>query len=207
MPSLKKGPHKKGDYRKMCKSEWAIFFRRWLANPLRLGAVFPSSKALSHAMAKEALALTCEEDFIIEIGAGTGRFTEALLDAGVPPQRLICIEIDPQLGRYVQEKFPMVQVIVGDACHLSSLLPQEYHGKINVIVSAIPMISLPKAIGEQIISQCLSILKPSGTFLQMTYNLFSSISSSTFHLNKRRVAFVFRNFPPATVWAYNRKAA
>jgi len=54
-----------------------LFARRWLKDPMKVGAVAPSSPVLARAMVK-ALDLepgqTC-----LEIGPGTGAFTEHLI--------------------------------------------------------------------------------------------------------------------------------
>ena len=55
-----------------------LFARRWLKDPMKVGAVAPSSPVLARAMVK-ALDLepgqTC-----LEIGPGTGAFTEHLIE-------------------------------------------------------------------------------------------------------------------------------
>ena len=186
--------------------ELALFFKRWAANPLQLGAIFPSSLSLSRAIAKEVMQNFRLEDgeYILELGAGTGRFTKALIEAGIPEERLICIEIDQTLVDYLVKKFPTAKIIMGNACYLDSIIASEIHKKISTVVSGIPMMNIPAIIQRSIIEGCFKVLKSAGQIVQFTYSPFSSIKVQPLNLHKRRVKTVLKNFPPATVWAYTR---
>ncbi len=182
--------------------EQLLFFRRWVKNPLKMGAVAPSSKFLAKAMA--AATFQNKNDIIVELGGGTGSFTEALCAAGVLEKNLYVIEIDPELCQYLRARFPNVTIIQGDAQNLKKILPPEIHGKVESIISGIPFLSLPIKIRHNIIKSCFQVLKPKGQFVQFTYGLKSSLPTKKFDLNKERMEYVFLNFPPATVWRYWR---
>ncbi|MGL4426986.1 MAG: class I SAM-dependent methyltransferase [Alphaproteobacteria bacterium] len=186
--------------------EKVLFFKRWLDKPFQLGALFPSSKVLARAVAQHVVREQLQErEYILEIGAGTGSFTQALLEAGVEPHRLICIEVDQQLYEYMKRRFPKVHVIWGNACQLKQLLPEHLHQNIALVLSGIPMMSVPPMIRDDIIEGCFHVLKPGGKIFQFTYSPFSSVSSKNYRLKQQRLGTVFRNFPPATVWSYERQ--
>ena len=48
----------------------AMFFRRWLANPLQMGSVVPSSAALCQRIVQHARRVA--DEAVLELGAGTG---------------------------------------------------------------------------------------------------------------------------------------
>ena len=150
--------------------------------------------------------LILQGHYVLEIGAGTGSFTQALLDAGVPAKQLISVELDPKLFSYLESRFPDVTCLCGDASDLQSLLPKHLASKIATVVSGTPMISVPFKVQQAIITSSFSLLSESGIFYQFTYSPFSSIPANAFKLVKRRVGTVFFNVPPATVWAYRRPA-
>src|SRR5580765_5793457 len=100
----------------------AMFFRRWLANPLQMGSVIPSSEALCRRIVRHTR--RAEDEAVLELGAGTGVISRALLEGGVPPERLIVVEIVPQMATHLREMLPGVAVLEGDARALSTLLPQ-----------------------------------------------------------------------------------
>ena len=57
-----------------------LFLRRWLANPLQMGSIIPSSPALGRQVAR--LIERHEDEVVLELGAGTGAITRALLAGG-----------------------------------------------------------------------------------------------------------------------------
>src|SRR6266700_3646147 len=62
----------------------ALFLKRWLRRPLAMGAVMPSGRLLAAAMAKTTKAvLEGRPGHVVELGAGTGEVTKALLAAGI----------------------------------------------------------------------------------------------------------------------------
>lgn len=186
--------------------EKVLFFKRWLEKPFQLGALFPSSKKLAQWTAQQVLKeyKATDRQYILEIGAGTGSFTQALIDAGIEPDRLICVEVDHELYLYLKQRFPKVHVIWGNASNLRQLIPQQLHQHIDLIVSGIPMVSIPKLTRDDIIEGCFQVLKPGGKIFQFTYSPFSSVCPKSYRLKQKRLGVVFRNFPPATVWSYER---
>ena len=74
----------------------AMFFRRWLANPLQMGSVIPSSAALCQRLVRHTR--RAPDEAVLELGAGTGVISRALLEGGVPPERLIVVEIVPEMA-------------------------------------------------------------------------------------------------------------
>ncbi|BDB96538.1 hypothetical protein HYD_6710 [Candidatus Hydrogenosomobacter endosymbioticus] len=143
-------------------------------------------------------------DYVLELGCGTGRFTRALIEAGIPEENLVCVEIDGELFNYLAGEFKKARVIRGNACDMMSIIPGELIGKIGVVVSGIPMINLPHVVQKAIVDGCMNVMRPRGEIIQFTYSPLASLNTSLLGLRKRKVATVFRNFPPATVWAYER---
>lgn len=66
-----------------------LFFRAWLSAPLRVASVTPSGRALSSLMTVE---ISAQTGIVIEVGPGTGVFTEALLKRGVAEENLVPAE-------------------------------------------------------------------------------------------------------------------
>jgi len=62
-----------------------VFFRSWLRDPFRVGAVAPSSRWLAKLMATDVHAGAC----VVELGAGTGTLTTALVESGVRHEDLV----------------------------------------------------------------------------------------------------------------------
>lgn len=186
------------------EGEIALFLRRWLANPLGIGAIAPSAPALARRMARETLVR--DGEWVIELGPGTGSVTRALLAAGVPEDRLILIERDRQLHDYLARRFPAATLIHGDARRLARVLPPSCRGRVSTVVSSLPLVSLPKRSRDAIVNGAFAVLAPGGRFVQYTYGLFSPLPRKALGLEGRKVAFAGINLPPASVWRYTRPA-
>jgi phosphatidylethanolamine/phosphatidyl-N-methylethanolamine N-methyltransferase len=179
-----------------------LFLKRFLKSPRQLGAVAPSSRHLGALLAKHAN--SNDGSPIVELGGGTGSLTKAMIKEGIDPARIYVIELDPALAAYLKSNMPHVNVIHGDAVHLETILPSEIIGKVRRVVSGLPMINIPEGIRKQILDSCFQIMSEGGLFLQYTYSPKSSINEKVYQLQKKRIGTVFRNLPPATVWAYSR---
>jgi phosphatidylethanolamine/phosphatidyl-N-methylethanolamine N-methyltransferase len=184
--------------------EELLFFRRWIANPLKVGALLPSSRALARLVARNVE--IGPDDAVIEVGAGTGSITKALVSAGIPRDRLFVIEIDADLCTYLRKQFPQVQIIHGDAGRLLDIVPSRWHGRVSTVISGIPMITLPFDAQQRLIRSWFSITKPGGQMLQYTYSLISPIPEARLGLNVRRCGMAFLNVPPASVFSYRKTA-
>ncbi len=180
--------------------EELLFFRRWIANPLKVGALLPSSPALARLLARNVE--IGPDDAVIEVGAGTGSITKALVSADIPRERLFVIEIDADMCTYLRKQFPQVQIIHGDAGRLADIVPSRWHGKVSTVVSGIPMITLPFEAQQRLIKSWFSITKPGGQMLQYTYSLISPIPEAKLGLSVRRRGMAVLNVPPASVFSY-----
>src|SRR5579864_8176667 len=96
------------------------FIRSWIEKPLSTGAVMPSSKALARTMARYVDPQSSGP--VIELGPGTGPVTEALVQHGVDPARLVLVEFNPSFCRLLRTRYPQATVVQGDAYRLRRLL-------------------------------------------------------------------------------------
>ena len=186
------------------RGDYALFFGLWLQKPLQIAAVAPSGKRLAQVMAELV-------DFnrpgpILELGAGTGSLTRGLLQAGCPRHRLIALEREPRLAAALQRSFPGIATIVGDATALGEHFAQLGIDRLCAVVSSLPIKWFPVAAQRAVVEPCLKLLGPGGVFLQMTNAFASPIAIEPLGIAGERIAHVWRNLPPAQVWAYSRLA-
>lgn len=186
--------------RRLKNSENLLFLKRLIKNPRSLGAITPSSKSLARFICRHIDYK--DGDYVVEIGAGTGSFTRAILQSGVPASKLIVLELDKELAQYLRLNFPDVQIIHGNATILETLIPADVIGNVRTIVSGIPMVNVPKKVQKEIIDSCFRILGEGGGILQFTYGPVSPISAESFGFFAQKLGRVLQNFPPATVWRY-----
>ena len=97
------------------KTGGVSFLRAWAADPGGVGAVAPSGPALAKLIARE---ITSRSAPVIELGPGTGVFTDALLARGVREEDLTLIESHTGFARLLEARFPEARVIEMDAVRL-----------------------------------------------------------------------------------------
>ena len=180
------------------------FLKAFIANPCAIGSVIPSSKALANEMASHAC--LSKNEIVLELGAGTGVITQAILASGIQPNNLIVIEYSPELVKKLRPLFPGVQIIEGDAGNLQKLLCHEKR-PIKAVISSLPLRSLPKTLTNSILQQISQLLPEGGKYIQYTYsftkNKFKPLSNCRLSLSKR----IWMNFPPARIDVMTKHSA
>ena len=178
----------------------SLFGQEVLSDPRRIGATCPSGPWLGRRMASHIPA--DHRGPIIELGAGTGPVTRALLDSGIPPERLFPVEQSPRLAEHLQKRFPGVQIIRGDARHLGAMLEEHTREKVRYIVSCLPFRSLPPEPGEAILQEAARVLGEGGRFIQFTYDLRNCRFPLFRRFTLESTSVVWNNLPPARVNVY-----
>lgn len=182
------------------KNAW-LLIKELYQHPNNIGAVYPSSDTLATKMANQVP--LNHPGVVIEIGAGTGPITKALLQRGIDANRLIVIENSYTLYDHLRKRFPQIQIIAGDAVDLELLLPRDI--KINAIVSSLPLRSLPPKKVVQILEQFHKILTSDGLLIQYTYDIFSRKERYLSQFKLRHTYPVWLNLPPAKVQVFSKK--
>jgi phosphatidylethanolamine/phosphatidyl-N-methylethanolamine N-methyltransferase len=183
------------------------FFRQWLHDPVKVAAISPSGHQLAQLMVAQ-LPVGCSR--VIEVGAGTGVFTRALLDVGIPPSQLLVVEINPDLAALLRNRFPGVAVACADARHVDKLAAQ--YGLIDgdrpgAVVSGLGMLLMNTDLRCEILRAAFAALDDDGRFIQFTYGPCGPVrrrERDALGLRVQRAGIAVRNVPPATVYVYQR---
>ena len=183
-------------WRKTRQSAPALFMREVLSNPRFMGAACPSSQQLAASMA--ALLPHRFDGHVVELGAGTGVITAALLKRGVRPHQLMVVERSPLLAAHLRRRFPQITVIQGDAADLASII-SDYQVRVGAAISSLPLRSLKPETVRAIMSQIDRVLGPNGLFIQYTYALGALPSTLPRRFKPVRSRIIWRNLPPARV--------
>lgn len=186
------------------------FFRQWLKNPLRVAAISPSSQQLARQMMSE-LPRQCRR--VIELGGGTGVFTQALLDHGIAPDDLLVLELNEELHQHLVRQFAGVHVVCGDASNLAAIAGSAGFGgddAADAIVSGLGLLSMQRQMQQAILQAAFDCLRPGGRFVQFTYGPANPVTREVLDalgLTARRASFTWWNVPPATVYVYQRRVS
>jgi phosphatidylethanolamine/phosphatidyl-N-methylethanolamine N-methyltransferase len=176
------------------------FLRALFTRPKTVGAVLPSSPALARAIARQ---VHPHSGPVLEIGAGTGVVSEALLERGVPSGQLTLLEYDCDLARHLKARFPEVQVIQGDAFDLTHSLGPRHAAPFGAIVSGLPLLNHPPVRRRAFMEGVAARLMPGAPFIQFSYGATPPVPPLPGQ-NVSRAATVLANIPPAKVWVYRK---
>jgi phospholipid N-methyltransferase len=150
---------------------------------------------------------------VIELGGGTGVFTQALLDHGIAPAELLVLELNEELHQHLVRQFPASKVVCGDAGNLREIARDHgFHGETaaDAIISGLGLLSMPKQLQTTILEAAFDSLRADGRFIQFTYGPANPVArevSEALNLSSRRASFTWWNVPPATVYVYQRRVS
>jgi phosphatidylethanolamine/phosphatidyl-N-methylethanolamine N-methyltransferase len=178
------------------------FIRSWIEKPLSTGAVMPSGKLLARTMARQVD--IDRPGPIVELGPGTGPVTEALVEHGVDPARLVLVEFNPVFCRMLRSRYPDATVVQGDAYRLKHLLGSLLRDPAAAVVSGLPLFTKPLRTRLRLISDAFGLLSPSAPFIQFTYAVVSPIPRTLPGVQARSTERIWLNLPPAQVWVYRK---
>jgi phosphatidylethanolamine/phosphatidyl-N-methylethanolamine N-methyltransferase len=176
------------------------FLRSWIEKPLTTGAVMPSSKVLARTMA--AYVDPKSEGPVVELGPGTGAVTQALVERGVDPARLVLVEFNPTFCRMLRVRYPAATVVQGDAYRLRHLLETTLREPADAIVSGLPLVTKPMRTRVRLISEAMALLRPGAPFVQFTYAMVPPIPKGLSGIRTEASPLIWLNLPPARVWTY-----
>lgn len=179
------------------------FIKNLLDNPLKTGAIVPSGTELANAMASF---VPLDSDLpVLEIGPGTGVVTQALLDHGVKPEKLVAIEYSADFCKLIREKFPDIDVINGDGFNVQKTLSQYFKAqpRFAAVVSSLPLLNSPKDKRAVLLDEILELLD-GNPFIQFSYGLRAPVAAPR-GVSVEKTPWITRNIPPARVFVYHKQ--
>ena len=168
------------------------FIIQYLLHPRSVGAVKPSSRHLAIKMVEDVDFHTAE--CIVEIGAGTGIFTEEVVKAKRKGTKFLIFEINDSFYKMLKKKYgrlPNVRVIHDTAGNMGEYMKKYGIHKADYIISGLPFASLPKESSDKILKTCRKCLAREGAFI-------------TFQYTKCKIPLFCRFFPAISIKKENR---
>jgi phosphatidylethanolamine/phosphatidyl-N-methylethanolamine N-methyltransferase len=179
------------------------FLEAFIREPFKVGSFWPSSSALSRALVGG-----CEfrpGDTVVELGPGTGAFTELLLERLRGRGRMLALEISPTNISVLRKRFSPCEIIQDSAEHLTRYVEPR---SARCVVSGLAWGNMLPAMQDRILAAVLASIAPRGQFVAFGYIHAKWLPTSLrfqrrLRENFRRVEFtpvVWRNLPPAFVY-------
>jgi phosphatidylethanolamine/phosphatidyl-N-methylethanolamine N-methyltransferase len=175
------------------------FFSGLKKQPKTVGAIWPTGKVMARSMARIVNIDTKLP--VLELGPGTGVITKAILARGLDPKKLHAIEYSPQFVQELRHIFPDIHVHEGDAFNL-----QESVGdmQFDCAISALPLLNFPMRMRIKFINDVLARLPYGRPLIQFSYSPIPSVAARPDEFTIKHHDFVFRNIPPARIFAYRK---
>jgi phosphatidylethanolamine/phosphatidyl-N-methylethanolamine N-methyltransferase len=178
------------------------FLRSWIERPLSTGAVTPSGKMLARTMARYVDPKRSGP--VVELGPGTGPVTEALVQAGVAPSRLVLVEFNPSFCRILKARYPEATLVQGDAYSLRRLLETLLIQPAAAVVSGLPLVTKPIRMRLRLLRDAFDLMLPGAPFVQFTYSVASPLPRRFGGFSAEASERIWMNIPPARVWVYRK---
>lgn len=182
------------------------FFGEFLKKPARIGALVPSSRSLAEQMISGI-------DFdqarvIVEYGAGTGPFTEIILERKPAGSHFLSIEQSPKLAGILYQRFPDLDLHQGSVEDLPDLLEKRGLDEVDCVISGLPWASFGLGLQDRLLTVTTHCLRSGGhlaTFAYLQGLLMPAGMAFRSQLKQRfaevrRSPVVWRNLPPAFVY-------
>lgn len=173
-----------------------VFLRRFIAEPGRVGSIIPSSRFLCERMLNSVD--WASTDVILELGPGTGAFTQTIYQNLRPDTHYVLVERDSHFRSMLQSRFPDLP-IREEATGLGQYLEELKLGKADVIISGLPFANFSPELRSAILDEVQSVLAPGGQFITFQYSLqLQAELRERFPLVE--TDFTLLNIPPAFIY-------
>ena len=179
------------------------FVEAFIREPLVVGSLWPSSSSLSRAVVSSCDFKTGAS--VVELGPGTGAFTELLLKRLAGRGRLLAIEISDTNVGVLRRRFAQCEIIHDSAEHLGQYVERN---SADCIISGLAWGTMSPAPQDRIFDAMLASLTWGGQFVAFGY-----IHAKWFPTSRRfrrrllenfqkveATPVVWRNLPPAFVY-------
>jgi phospholipid N-methyltransferase len=184
----------------------AKFLAAFVRRPFDTGSITPSSPQLAEAMV-EGMDLP-DAETVVELGPGTGVFTELIVGQLKPGARLFCVEINCGMAEELKKRFPGIRVVNDTVENLSQHLAAEDRAGVDAVISGLPWAAFSPDRQKRLLDAAIGPLKAGGRFTTFAYSHaawtpparhFRELLDSRFsQVDTSKV--VWRNVPPAFVY-------
>ena len=184
-----------------------LLFKRFLAQPLRVAYIFPSTQALVRKVVSKCD--FSEPRIIIELGPGEGCHTREIIRRMHPDSRLFLFEIDPVLAAHLREQFagdPRVEVIATDAAHLREELQKRGLTHCDYVISGIPFSMFDIPTKRRILHAVYEALAPAPHAAFIIYQCTQELKRHATMFARVHSEYFLRNLPPLFITVYHKQA-
>ncbi|MCY3986761.1 MAG: methyltransferase domain-containing protein [Candidatus Dadabacteria bacterium] len=183
------------------------YIKQFLKNPKNTGSLTPSNEELSELVTDTAE--LGEMGTVVELGSGTGVFTEKILKKKNPEALFFAIEINPEFCEATRSRCPSATVYMDSAENMKKYLEQHGKNSCDCIISSLPWAVFDHRTQDKLLNTIWKVLRPGGRMITFSYSISMMVPNARRFRSILRNRFtsvvksktVWSNFPPAFVYS------
>ncbi|WP_250034013.1 class I SAM-dependent methyltransferase [Paractinoplanes maris] len=148
-------------------SDLAAFASEFVRAPMAVASVTPSGRALTQQVTSPVPA--SGDPVVVELGPGTGAFTQAIQTRLAGRGHHLAIELNPRFATLLATRFPQLEVVTADARELITVLATRARPHADVIVSGLPWAAFERTQQQTVLDAVAQALTPTGAFTTFAY--------------------------------------
>ena len=181
----------------------SLLFRRFLADPLKIAYVVPSSKGMVKRILERM-------DFerarvFVEFGGGEGCYTRQIASRMSPDAKLLVFELDPHLAEHLRRQFkddPRVLIYQSDAALFRDELHKLGLKHADYVISGIPFSYIEPKAKKVILHSVHDGLSHEGMFI--VYQVSMELKGHARMFPGCEVEYFLANIPPMFILAFHK---
>ncbi len=182
-------------------SGFAAFLSAAFRSPREMGTAMPSGPHLARRLAAVVPDGGRAErpPVVLEVGAGTGAITGAIVARAGSNATVIAVERDAKLADVLRSRDLGADVVTADADSAVAILAERGIKQVDAVVSALPWTLLNQARQHALLQVFGQVLRPEGAFTTACYSYALAVPAA--QRFRRELAAVFEEvIPTRTVW-------
>ena len=182
------------------------FLKQFLSNPIKTGAVAPSSKGLAELITDSAQ--LSKRKCVVELGSGSGSFTGEIIRKIPSKSLFFSIEINSDFVNENKKKNPNAIIYQASAKDIKKYLSKHGKDSCDCIISGLPFAGFDEVTQKELLDAAYDSLEDEGVFLTFAYSVgllfppgrrFKKMLKQKFK-SVKKTKVVWKNLPPAFVY-------
>ena len=180
------------------------FIKQFWKDKKMIGSMVPSSKYLAAKMLDHIPFKNTK--LIIELGPGTGIFTEKIIQKLDVTTQLIVLELNSEFYQELKAKICHSNVHIKEASadKIGEIMLELGFEKADIIISSLPLANFSAKLRNSILEVVKESLNENGSFIQFQYSL-NAYKNLKQLFPVVKLNFTALNFPPAFVYTCSKR--
>ncbi|MFH1126857.1 MAG: methyltransferase domain-containing protein [archaeon] len=179
------------------------FLRQFIRHPIKTGAISGASLEVANLIGRQETLARAKN--VVELGSGTGRLTEKILENISKETDFFAVEINPHFVKVTKKRCPDAIVYNDSAINMKKYLLRHGTDGCDCIISGLPWAWMDVNAQEELLDTIVDALNPGGQFIASAYMPGAFFTTPGIRFRKmlngrfrtvKRSKILWNNFPP-----------